>query len=313
MRRIVREIARTPDTDTRSWRGTAAAPPIARTPCWSRRPWPSHPPAAGSRASSPAGAAASSRAGKQQPQLVARAHDHQPVVGVREERAHVAVARVDARRRIPHRDRHPGLVVERLGLLALPDRSPASRSRGSADRRTPASTGVSRTSGAPALSLRKISSQYTQRLVTMRTSRDGRKKLARQIDRDRLRLAGRNAHVLDDGLPLAAARPSPAGTAGSDRSSIPATRAGTCCRRPNPPSRSESARRGSSRRRLAEIEIEMMQLGDAGVVAPEAVGIDAVALQQPRQNVAACRIVRARPDRSAGPHRTAGTPGTAAT
>src|SRR5690348_4913733 len=43
-----------PDTDTMSWHGTAEALLTAKTPCYSRRLWPSRPPAVENRASNPA-------------------------------------------------------------------------------------------------------------------------------------------------------------------------------------------------------------------------------------------------------------------
>jgi len=75
---------------------------VAETPCWGRDPWPSrstfnrksrvHPAGGGgaaenwSRISSP------------------RAHDGRPVVHIAQQLAHVAVARIQARRRIPERE-----------------------------------------------------------------------------------------------------------------------------------------------------------------------------------------------------------------
>ncbi len=61
---------------------------------------------------------------------------------------------------------------------------------------------------------------------------------------------------------------------------------GRCCHRPNRPSRSGSARRVHPRR-AAEVEIEMVQLGDAVIVAPEAVGIGAGRDGAGRQHVVA--------------------------
>ena len=74
------------------------------------------------------------------------------------------------------------------------------------------------------------------------------KKLAGQVHRDRLRFARWHAHIFDDSLPIALGvlHLQVRGT----RPPLPScARRGTCCRRPNPPSRSGSAPRCLSWRR----------------------------------------------------------------
>ena len=151
----------------------------------------------------PAGSARQTAGRKQQPQLVARSHDHQAVVHRFEQRPHIAVARVQC----PASDstsRPASTSGNRTPPAACAaDRWSASRIRGNADRPDAASTGVMRDCGARVLFAQK-------NLVPIHAEIGDDAHLARadshlpaQIHRDGLRLAGGNAHVLDHGLPVA--------------------------------------------------------------------------------------------------------------
>ncbi len=138
---------------------------------------PSHPPAAESLASSPLEEPALSRR-ERQLQLVSRSHHNQLVIDLTHQRSHIAVACVVARGGIPVRIGCTWLYRNcsgcwRVGSITGFENPRKCRSAAFA------SSLVSRTGGAPAFSIRKISSQYTHRLVTIRTSRGLRQELAR--------------------------------------------------------------------------------------------------------------------------------------
>ena len=145
----------------------------------------------------------------------------------------------------------------------------------------------------------------------MRTSREARQKLAGEIHRHGLRFAGWHAHIVDDGLPIAL-RVLYLKIGKNEIAMRLRWRRGRCCRRPNPPSL-EHQRRLAIGRGAGEIEIQGVQFGHAGMIAPEVIRIAPVARQQRRAHVVSVAVARRRGIDAMRPADTNETRETAAT
>ena len=234
--------ARRRDTDTGSSRGTAAARRSWKTRCSDRDPWPSRRPSAGSRASSPAAAAAARRV-----ETAAQISSPEPMITrrsstSRQQFAHVAVARVEAGRRIPEGGGRNAVVEECIGLFALAGRC--------AIRENPRKC-------RSADSERDLLLPHLRRRTRLRSGRFRPSRRRDSVTIRSLRLAERNCtgtamvFGLPAGMPISSIHRLP--VAGGvlhleirhdqPALSLPATPRGKCCHRANRPSRSAAARR----------------------------------------------------------------------
>ena len=228
------------------------------------------------------------RGRKLEPDFVARAHDGRPVVHIAQQLAHVAIARIQARRRIPERVRRNTVVEECIGLFPLRiDPRPRESTEIEAG-------GEQRNLALTHLGLRRPFAE--EDLVPIHADAGHDPHLAAggwepQFHRDRLGLAGRHSHVFVHGLPL------PGGVlhleVWHNQAALHFLRGGAECAAIGPIHPAVEQQEGAAvQRGLAEIQLQRVRRRHAQFGARKLIGVLLVARQQARQYVAPRLVAR---------------------